>query len=101
MTAAAINAFTPGAVGVMSVTATSTRLLMPGSGFQTVLIVNHGPYPVKILLGTSAVIVADATGTVIFPEQSLALGVGVNTYIAAKTIGAGPFSSELNISTGA
>lgn len=102
MTVTAVNCFTPAGIGTMAVTATSSRLLLPGAGYQTVTLTNLGPYAVKVLFGTVTVVVTDATGFLIMPgTTSIPLGVGASTYVAAKTVGGGPFSSELNVSTGA
>lgn len=102
MTVTAVNCFTPAGIGSMAVTAVSSRLALPGAGFQTALLTNHGPYAIRFLLGNSTVVVTDATGITVLPGQAFPpLGTGANTHIAAKTVGGGPFQSEMNITTGA
>lgn len=61
----------------------STAVALPGGGGPTLLVSNIGPSPAVVLLGSSsAVTVTPSTGVVVLPNQSLALGVGSNTYIA-------------------
>jgi hypothetical protein len=59
---------------------------VPGGGGPTLVVTNLGPSSAVVALGTSAtsVPITLGTGLVIPAGQSVSLGVGANTYIAAN-----------------
>lgn len=95
-----VSAFTPAGYVQLTVTQTSTNVALPGSGNTTALITNNGGSGVVILLGNGSVVVTPATGLYLGPGQSIYLGIGANTNLAAIFPG-GVFESSLNIAVGA
>jgi hypothetical protein len=94
----ALSSFTPSAYGSMSAPpGTSASQAIPGGDGTVLLVTNIGPAPAVVLLGGSSVAVTFSTGVAVLPNQSLALAVGSNTYIAAMGIGS---SALLNLAQG-
>ena len=80
----AFPSFAPSAYGTMAApSGASVAQAIPGGAGPTLLVTNMGPSPAVVLLGGSTVVVTPATGVMILPNQSLALAVASNTYIAA------------------
>lgn len=101
MSLTAVSAFTPAAYAEMSVGPASSNKALPGSGNQTLYLVNAGPSAVAVLLGGSTVAVTETTGLVLLAGQSIFLGIGSNTYIAAIALGGSPSNTQLNLAAGA
>jgi hypothetical protein len=99
-----LPAFTPDTGGNVSVGAASAAFLLPGTPASdtTVLVTNTGALPVQAKLGSSnAVTVTGSTGVTIMPGQTLALGIGANTYIAMiATGGLTGVYTTVNLTTG-
>lgn len=96
-----VNAFTPAAYAIMAVGATSSNIAVPGSDNQTLYLANNGPQAVTVLLGADdTVVVTPSTGLTLLPGQSIYLGIGMNTFLAAIAAGA-TISSRLYIAAGA
>jgi hypothetical protein len=98
--------FTPdGSLGT-SFGAASSSVLLPGSTVSSdtiVLVVNLGPLPVALALGTSSAVVATNNGSlVVMPGQQFFFTHGsTQTYIAGIAIGALTGQQTIvNISTG-
>lgn len=94
----AISAFTPAAYAMITgMSGTSQAYALPSTD-ATIVISNIGPAPAAVLLGGSSVAVTPATGMVVLPNQSIALAVGSNAYIAAMGISG---AAQLNLAQGA
>lgn len=93
--------FTPSDYGSMSASSGGNVAIIPTSGSPTTLLVtNLGAAPAALLLGTSSTMTppTQATGVVVMPGQSVALGIGSNTYVAATALGFG--NAQLNLAVG-
>jgi hypothetical protein len=92
-----------GSLGI-PIGATSVATLLPGTTVSSdllVFIVNIGPLPAGIVLGTSGAVATTNGSLTLMPGQSIFLGRGTATYIAA--IAHGPLTGQftmLNVSTG-
>lgn len=85
----------------LAATTTSSNVQLPVSGSpSTVYISNLNSFIVYVLLGSSSVAVTPATGVPILPGQSIALGLGSNTYLAAIATGTPGATSSLIITMG-
>lgn len=81
----ALPSFTPSAYGSMAALYNvSTTQAIPGGAGTVLLITNLGPSPAVVLLGGSTVAVTLGSGLVVLPNQSIALSLGANAYIAAQ-----------------
>jgi len=82
--------FTPDASAGASFGAASSAVALPGTlaNDTLVMVTNVGSLPVAVKLGGSTVTVTTTTGLVILAGQSVALGIGSNTYIAGAAVGA-------------
>ncbi len=106
----ALSNFTPSAFGVLAcpspapmavapfTVGTSANVAIPGGGGPTLVVTNVGPYPAVVLLGGSTVTVTPATGIAVGVNQSVALAVGSDGYIAGLGVGGGP--AILNLAQG-
>ena len=64
-------------------------------------VVNMGPLPVALKLGTATPVAVTAqTGVVCMPGQTLNLTLGTNTYLGGIAVGSQGNSAVVNITTG-
>lgn len=80
--------FTPAGRMQLAVNTVSANVALPTTtpASTLALVTNLGPSPAFVTLGTTSALVSTiATGVTILPNQSLFLGVGSNTYLAAIT----------------
>lgn len=89
------TAFVPTGNATLAVSNVSARVALPSAG-PTALITNTGNVPVYVKFG-DVTVTAATTDTPIPAQQSIALNIGSNTYIAAITASG---TSNITVSTG-
>lgn len=80
----------------------STNVALPGTpgSDACVRIVNTGPMPMAVALGSSGATVTPSTGLVIMPGQTQYLTIGAATHIAGVSSGGPGNTAMFNLATG-
>lgn len=98
----AVGIITQTATAALAATSSGVTQAVPGGGGTVLVIVNMGPSPASVKLGTNATPTqpdaTQASGTVVTPGETKFLLVNSNTYISATALGFG--AAVLNITQG-